>query len=506
MLLENNKKMFLYEVDPLFFYDNNDDGFGDFSGFIKKIDYFNFLNIDGIVFPDIFNQEDIILKNVQVNIFDKYGNINELKKIINLLAENKKEFFIEINLEKILNSAIIKTSLEDFKLKDISQFIEEENSFSNNDLNWNTEKRINAFKKIIEFWTKINVNNFIFTDFEYLYDSNNKLDSKLLKQLKILYSTTKEISPKAKIGIKSLFFQNKIINTIFKKYISVICDFYIDASYSLIATEKKYPFDIMKKFVYKNVFKKIKKIKIKKQNISKYFISFNNNKIGRVNSRWLNENNLINESNKCLLMLSNMLPYSSITYYGDEIGTLRLNINSKDDFYDYEYVEKKRKMEFNEFKILDFEYSQKFLSRINAQSTFVWSNELNGGFSKHKKIFRKLPINYLTHNLKNEYSYPDSIVNFFRNIINLTKKFSFNNDSEKEKMIIKLRNKTFIIKICEKEEQKLIVINLSNKSINKKINNNWEVKISTLPNKTYNDSIKMLCPYESLILSKKTKN
>ena len=129
MLLENNKKMFLYEVDPLFFYDDNDDGFGDFSGFIKKIDYFNFLNIDGIVFPDIFNQEDIILKNVQVNIFDKYGNINELKKIINLLAENKKEFFIEINLEKILNSAIIKTSLEDFKLKDISQFIEEENSF-----------------------------------------------------------------------------------------------------------------------------------------------------------------------------------------------------------------------------------------------------------------------------------------------------------------------------------------------------------------------------------------
>ena len=27
-----SKKLFLYEVDPLFFYDSNNDGFGDFKG------------------------------------------------------------------------------------------------------------------------------------------------------------------------------------------------------------------------------------------------------------------------------------------------------------------------------------------------------------------------------------------------------------------------------------------------------------------------------------------
>ena len=31
-----SKKLFLYEVDPLFFYDANNDGFGDFKGLSKK--------------------------------------------------------------------------------------------------------------------------------------------------------------------------------------------------------------------------------------------------------------------------------------------------------------------------------------------------------------------------------------------------------------------------------------------------------------------------------------
>ena len=68
MLNFEDKKLFLYEVDPLFFYDFDNDGFGDFKGFLKKISYFDFLNINGIVFPDIFNQENTILKNVNLSI------------------------------------------------------------------------------------------------------------------------------------------------------------------------------------------------------------------------------------------------------------------------------------------------------------------------------------------------------------------------------------------------------------------------------------------------------
>ena len=497
--------MFLYEVDPLFFYDSNKDGYGDFAGFIKKMDYFDFLNVDGIVFPDIFNQEDIILKNIQLTIFDKYGNINELKEIVQKLKNKNKEFFIEINLEKILSSAIVKTSFEDMKSIDIMKFIDEENNSQLNDLTWNIEKRINAFKKVISFWTnKINVNNYIITDFEFIYEKNNKLDSKLYEQLKFFYNEIKQINQNAIVGLKSLHLSNSTINRIFKNDIGIICDMFIDSSYSLIGTEKKHKFDIMKNFEHKVVLKKIKQIKIEPKLFTRYFVSFNNNRIGRVNSRWLNETILINESNKCLLMLSNSLPYSSINYYGDEIGMMRLDIENRDDFHDYEFIEKKRKMEFNKYKTIDFEQSQMFLSRINSQSTFTWNNNVNAGFSENKKIFRKLPLNWKTHNLLKQYNDNDSIVNFYKKIVeqlrNIEKLFG---DEKQQKISIKLKRKIFIIKFGTKNNIQMILINFSNKSINKKINKKWKVVLSTFTNKNYDSKIEMFCPYESVVLTRK---
>ena len=61
-----------------FFYDANNDGFGDFKGLSQKINYFQYLNIDAILLPDIFNQEEIIAKDVQISIYDKYGNLKQL--------------------------------------------------------------------------------------------------------------------------------------------------------------------------------------------------------------------------------------------------------------------------------------------------------------------------------------------------------------------------------------------------------------------------------------------
>ena len=83
-----SKKLFLYEVDPLFFYDTNNDGFGDFKGLSQKINYFQYLNIDAILLPDIFNQEEIIAKDVQISIYDKYGNLKQLKKMIDDFQKN----------------------------------------------------------------------------------------------------------------------------------------------------------------------------------------------------------------------------------------------------------------------------------------------------------------------------------------------------------------------------------------------------------------------------------
>ena len=112
MLINNHKKMFLYYVDPLFFKDSANDGYGDFQGFLSKLDYLESLNIDGIIFPDLFNQEKVILKPHDISIFNKYGKLIELKQIIEKLKEKQIDFFMEISLKDILNSNM-NANLED---------------------------------------------------------------------------------------------------------------------------------------------------------------------------------------------------------------------------------------------------------------------------------------------------------------------------------------------------------------------------------------------------------
>ena len=158
--------MFFYEVDPLFFYDSNNDGFGDFEGLNQKINYFQYLNIDAILLPDIFNQEDVIAKEVQTSIYNKYGNLKQLKKMIDDLQKNNIDIYVQIDLKNILKSMILRTCFNDVFQSDISKYIEEDNSSKFKILNWNTEKRINAFKIIINFWTNLNVNNFVFINFD----------------------------------------------------------------------------------------------------------------------------------------------------------------------------------------------------------------------------------------------------------------------------------------------------------------------------------------------------
>ncbi len=488
-----NKKT-IYEVDPLFFFDSNKDGFGDFEGFLKKIDYIKELKIDNVLFPDIFNQESIIAKDPQVFIFDKYGNFKDLKKIIEKLKEINKNLIVEINLSNILNSAITKSSMQDLKSKDIYMFLESETN-----ANYLEDKKINpkleSIKKIISFWTKLGLNDFLISNIDLKNWNKINFD---WSEISNIYKLIKEINQNANIGIKSLFLDIKSINNVFKKS-NEYFDFVVDSSFSLLGTNQKHPFDIMEKFNIKKLLKKIKRIKIKEKD--KYFICLNNNLIGRVNSRWLDENNLINEANKSLIMFNTLLPYSSIVYYGDEIGTSRLKIENIEDFHDYEYTEKKRKLEFLNFKIDDYNESQKFISKINSQSIFMWNNDLNCGFSKKEKIFRTLPINHETHNLKNQYIDSNSIFNFFQKINEFKNKELINNVFDFK---MKIKKDILSILMSSTENKKfLFIINLTNKTKKIKLQNNFNIVISTYENKKYkNQQTNYLLPYESLILTK----
>ena len=71
------------------------------------------------------------------------------------------------------------------------------------------------------------------------------------------------------------------------------------------------------------------------------------------------------------MLINNFLPYSSINYYGNELGMLRTKITKIEQYYDFDYNEQKRKLESYGYLEEDFHQSQLYLSRIHSQSIFT---------------------------------------------------------------------------------------------------------------------------------------
>ena len=106
MLNNKNRKQIFYEVNPLFFYDSNNDGFGDFQGISKKMDYFSFMDVDCVIIPDVFNNHNTLLFGGFINLKSKYGNMNDLKEMIDSFKKSQIDFAVEINLKDIKKSLL----------------------------------------------------------------------------------------------------------------------------------------------------------------------------------------------------------------------------------------------------------------------------------------------------------------------------------------------------------------------------------------------------------------
>lgn len=455
MSLNNNKKKFIYEVDPLFFYDANDDGYGDFEGFFQKIEYIKSLNVDIVMFPDLFNQEKQILKPYGASIYDKYGKLIEFKKIIQYFNDNQIDFVMEINFNDILESNMNQKLDDNFFLNSLikNKFNE---SINNKD---SFENKLNLLEKIINFWNKNGIINFALINFEKKINNKILFNSEFKNNLKKIYELIKSNNNDSNLFLKSHLFSKKEVNELMNDYIGTICDFFIDNSYAFICLDKQFPLDVQIDFKPKKLFKELKKVKIDPQNFSKYFISVASNQIGRVSSRWMNEDILHVESIKLLLLIMNFLPFSSLINYGDEIGTLRCEIESIDEYFNFDYTERKRFLESKKISEKKFNESQLKLSPINSQSIMIWNKKLNGGFSNSNNLIRKLPINWNVNNIKSQWINKNSILNFLKNLI-----VYFDNEDIKN-----LLNNPKKIKIKTFPFQKSIRYLIKNENLNLKI-------------------------------------
>ncbi|MGL5205438.1 MAG: alpha-amylase family glycosyl hydrolase [Metamycoplasmataceae bacterium] len=504
MLNKKSNKLTFYELNPLFFYDSNDDGYGDFAGISKKIDYFSFIDLDCVIIPDIFNNYNDLMSYEFVDFKNKYGPIDELKDLIANFNDKKINFAVEINIVDIKKSLLFSESgiISNEKARESKKaFFLHKNQTEIQSENWNSKKSIESFNKIITFWTSLNVTNFVFVNFERLFNKNEIFSTTSKEQLSELYKLTKNINQNSTIFLKSGLLTQENINTCLTE-IPKVADYFIDTSYSLLGTNPKTNNDQIDVFKPTKLFKKIKEATLLKDINHNIIISLGSSLSGRINSRWGDEKSFNSLASKAFLTVAQLSPLSSLIYYGDELGTLKIDIKNIHDFNDIYAIERKRLMQSQGRSEKDFFEAQQYLSPVNTQSLFQWDDSDNGGFSKGKVTIRKLSSTYKTINVAKQYNDTDSSLYYLKTLIEFIRNpiyRDFFNDEAIVKVTLLSRS---IIKYSYKikNEKLYVFINVSRNWRNVNISEKLIVVLSNYSKKTYTNRIKMMAPFETLIL------
>lgn len=493
-------KKFFYYVNPMFFKDSNGDGFGDFEGFIKQINYIKMFNFDYVIFPDIFNNiSDLKFKNF-TSIKNIYGSYNTYQNLIQCLKDNNINFGQEIKLRKITKSSLLGKNYEsESSIK--KTFFLEKNLMSANDLKWKSKQNLDAFKTIVKKLAASGVDAIIISEFEYLNSRNELVSEDSVFLLKELCEIIKKISPKIKFMLKSSILPTNIIRYIFR---ADACDYFINTSPSRVFLNRIEQAHRIEKFKAKRFYKLILAFLSIRNNesLSKEIISLADSDNGRINSKFGKENILFFESARALLAMQLFVPTHSLIYCGDELGTLNINFENYGELNDPYIYEKKREWQSKGWKEKDFRSAVYMFSSISSCSYFQWSSKKNLDFTTkninelHWKITNK--NKYI--NSINEYNDLDSPLHFCINTIDFIKNSEyqnfFNNFSDYK---VGYHKQILYIKYFLGKNQLKVSINLTNSiQIFYPLKNSKIIFCSNFK-KEFKNKIDFILPFEVLI-------
>ena len=112
---------------------------------------------------------------------------------------------------------------------------------------------------------------------------------------------------------------------------------------------------------------------------------------------------------------------TSFYFAGDEIGMNNIRFDSIEDYNDVDTRNKYIGLKEKGGDLQNFLEEQKQISRENSRTPFQWNNKINAGFSTGKPWLKVNP-NYKTVNEETQDKDPNSVLNYFRKLVQLRKK------------------------------------------------------------------------------------
>ena len=149
----------------------------------------------------------------------------------------------------------------------------------------------------------------------------------------------------------------------------------------------------------------------------------------RVVSRFGDEGHYLKESAKMLATFIHMLRGTPYIYQGEELGMTNAHFAKIKDYKDVEslnYYEIMRRSGVSESDALKVLASK---SRDNGRTPVQWSSGHNAGFTEGE-AWIGIPMNYTHINAESEENDPDSILNYYRQLVKLRKEYRVITDGD----------------------------------------------------------------------------
>ncbi len=501
-----------YQIYPRSFKDSNNDGIGDLRGVIEKLDYLKDLGINLIwICPmykspnddngyDISDYQDIMPDFGNMNDFDellKETHKRNMKLIIDLVinhTSDEHKWFVESrsskdnpkrdwyiwregkNGEEPNNwESIFKGSAWEYDEKTKEFFL---HLFTKRqpDLNWENEEVRKELYKMINWWLDKGVDGFRVDAISHIKKVEGLPNMPNPKKLKYVSSFDNHMNVN---GIHK--FLDELKRETFDKHQVVTvgeANGVTAEEASLWASETEGKFNMLFQFEHLELWdyendigfnaKAYKKVLAKwqyaleKDGWNALFVE--NHDIPRVVSRWGNDKEYREQSAKAFALVYFMQKGTPFIYQGQEIGMTNVKYDSIEKYNDVKGIniyKEKVSHGMSEEKAMEYVYA---ISRDNARSPMQWDSSDYGGFSTESS-WMEINKNYKEINVKKELNDENSILNFYKNLIEIRKNSKTLIYGE-FKLLLEEHDEIFAYERNLNNEKYLIIGNLSNNQVN----------------------------------------
>ena len=523
------KKTVIYQIYPRSYKDSNNDGYGDIRGIIEKLDYLEYLGIGAIWLSPVFKspQKDngYDISDYQ-DIEPLFGNLSDMEELI---AEADKHG-IKIIMDLVLNhsSNQHKWFLEAIKSKDnpyhdyyvfrdkvdghepndmrgvfggsawewvdgLDQYYFHQFTPEQPDLNWENPKLRQELYDMINFWIEKGVGGF---RLDVIDQIAKEPDKKITSNGPRLHEFIKELSQNT--------FGGKNLITVGEAWSANIdnAPLYSNPDGSELSMVFQFEhicldqkgwdkWDLMPlPFVkFKQIMNKWQ-VELFGKGWNSLF--WNNHDLPRIVSRWGNDKEYRVQSAKMLATLLHGMQGTPYIYQGEGIGmtNIKLDIDEYDDVEIKNMYKERLAAGYSKEDIMNSIYAK---GRDNARTPMQWDDSENAGFTGGKP-WLKVNENYKEINVKNEMNDPDSILNYYKELISLRK----NNDifaDGKFKMYLPDDENIFAYERTLGDKKMVVVCNFYGNTIENPMTQITKDMPMVLSN--YNENDNILRPYEA---------